>query len=70
VTQNGPKLGTVRFLLMQPKRLGVKVFVDSVVLDDIDASKPSAMTRTAWVNYLLQQGLASLTQIDRSRING
>jgi len=55
---------------MQPKRLGVKVFVDSVVLDDIDASRPSAMTRTAWVNYLLQQGLASLTQIDRSRING
>ena len=37
---------------------GQKVFIDPVVLEQVDATKPSAMSRTSWVNYLVQLGLA------------
>jgi hypothetical protein len=29
---------------------GQKVFIDPVVLQEVDATKPSAMSRTSWVN--------------------
>jgi len=41
---------------------GQKVFIDPVVLRDVDATKPSAMSRTSWVNYLVQLGLAATKQ--------
>lgn len=37
---------------MQP----VKVFIDPEILKIVDGSKPPVMSRTAWVNYLLQLG--------------
>jgi hypothetical protein len=41
---------------------GQKVFIDPVVLEQVDSTKPSAMSRTSWVNYLVQLGLASATK--------
>ena len=41
---------------------GQKVFIDPVVLEQVDATKPSAMSRTSWVNYLVQLGLAATKQ--------
>ena len=39
-----------------------KVFIDPVVLTRVDESKPAAISRTGWVNYLVQLGLASIKQ--------
>ena len=39
---------------------GQKVFIDPVVLEQVDSTKPSAMSRTSWVNYLVQLGLATV----------
>jgi hypothetical protein len=39
---------------------GAKVFIDGVVRERVDATLPPQMTRTAWVNYLLQMALANL----------
>ena len=41
---------------------GQKVFSDPVVLEQVDGTKPSAMSRTSWVNYLVQLGLAATKQ--------
>jgi hypothetical protein len=39
---------------------GAKVFIDGVVLEKVDASAPRYMTRTAWVNHLLDRAIAQL----------
>ena len=39
---------------------GAKVFIDGVVLEKVDASAPTYMTRTAWVNHLLDRAIAQL----------
>lgn len=39
---------------------GAKVFIDGVVLEKVDASTPRYMTRTAWVNHLLDRAVAAL----------
>ena len=44
---------------------GQKVFVDPAVLARIDATKPPAMSRTGWTNYLLQLGLAAAAKQPR-----
>ena len=41
---------------------GQKVFIDPVVLEQVDSTKPSAMSRTSWVNYLVQLGLKAAEQ--------
>lgn len=41
---------------------GAKVFIDAVVLAKVDQTAPSYMTRTAWVNHLLDRAVASLGQ--------
>lgn len=43
------------------KREGVKHFIDQTVLDSIEPHRPQYMTRTAWINLLLQEGLAAHT---------
>ena len=48
--------------MRQNNQVGIKVFVDQVVLKQVDEIKPVCMSRTAWVNYLLQQALASMNQ--------
>ena len=42
--------------------MATKVFIDPVVLTRVDESKPAAISRTGWVNYLVQLGLASIKQ--------
>ena len=37
---------------------GAKVFIDGVVLEKLDATAPRYMTRTAWVNHLLDRAIA------------
>ena len=37
-----------------------KVFIDPVVLQEVDQTNPRGMSRTAWVNYLIQVGIAQL----------
>jgi len=37
-----------------------KVFIDPVVLQKVDQTNPAGMSRTAWVNYLIQVGIAQL----------
>lgn len=37
-----------------------KVFIDPVVLDKVDQTNPAGMSRTAWVNYLIQLGIAQV----------
>ena len=44
---------------------GQKVFIDPVVLQEVDATKPPAMSRTGWTNYLLQLGLAAAAKQPR-----
>ena len=39
---------------------GTKVFIDAVVLEFVDDSRPPRMSRTAWVNYLLQEAMLSM----------
>ena len=39
---------------------GAKVFIDGVVLEKVDASAPTYMTRTAWVNHLLDRAVTQL----------
>jgi len=39
---------------------GVKVFIDPAVLERIDQTNPAGMSRTAWVNYLIQVGIAQV----------
>jgi hypothetical protein len=41
---------------------GVKVFIDPAVLERIDQTNPAGMSRTSWVNYLVQLGLASASK--------
>ena len=41
---------------------GQKVFIDPAVLVCVDACKPSGMSRTSWVNYLVQLGLLAADQ--------
>ena len=38
---------------------GPKVFIDPTVLALVDESKPSYLSRTGWVNHLIQVGLAA-----------
>jgi hypothetical protein len=37
-----------------------KVFIDPVVLQKVDQTNPAGMSRTAWVNYLIQVGIAQV----------
>lgn len=39
---------------------GTKVFVDQEVLDIADRTNPPGMSRTAWINYLIQVGAANV----------
>ena len=39
---------------------GAKVFIDPVILEKVEAAAPSYMTRTAWVNQLLDIAVCSL----------
>ena len=41
---------------------GAKVFIDGVILEKVDAAAPSYMTRTAWVNHLLDTAIAQLAK--------
>lgn len=34
----------------------VKVFIDPTVLAIVDETQPVGISRTGWVNYLIQQG--------------
>ena len=63
-TQFGAKLGLPLLFPMESGKPGIKVFIDGVILSDVDASKPQAMSRTAWVNYLVQQGIAAVSQFE------
>ena len=49
---------------MESSKPGIKVFIDGNILSDVDASKPLAMSRTAWVNYLVQQGMTAISQFE------
>ena len=53
--------------LHNPAMTGTKVFIDQEVLDPVDASKPPAMSRVAWVNYLLMEGMAAVKQRNKDR---
>jgi len=39
---------------------GTRVFIDPTVLEPLDAAKPPLMSRTAWVNYVLLQGMTAI----------
>jgi hypothetical protein len=39
---------------------GLPVFIDEVILSKVDATTPPYMTRTAWVNHLLDRAIAQL----------
>jgi len=52
---------------MPTTETGTKVFIDGVVLSAVDASKPPAMSRTAWVNYLLQQGMVAVKKLENQK---
>lgn len=41
---------------------GLKVFIDQTVLDLADRTNPPGMSRTAWINYLIQVGSANVPQ--------
>ena len=37
---------------------GSRVFIDGEVLAKVEETQPSGMSRTAWINYLIQLGAA------------
>ena len=39
---------------------GLSVFIDEVILNKVDATTPAYMTRTAWVNHLLDRAITQL----------
>ena len=39
---------------------GTRVIIDGEVLKPVDESKPAGMSRTAWVNYLVQEGMVAV----------
>lgn len=39
---------------------GTKVFIDQTVLDLADRTNPPGMSRTSWINYLIQVGAANI----------
>lgn len=43
---------------------GTKVFIDATVLKLVDDSVPPAMSRTAWVNYLLQVAVTKVPRLN------
>lgn len=45
--------------IRNPIMEGTKVFIDQPILKRVDSSLPAGMSRTAWVAYLLQIGLAN-----------
>ena len=38
---------------------GTKVFIDGTLLERIDQTNPTGLTRTAWVSMLLEIGLVN-----------
>jgi hypothetical protein len=38
---------------------GAKIFIDPVILEKVTASKPAYLSRTSWVNHLLDCALAA-----------
>jgi hypothetical protein len=42
-------------------RDGSAVIIHSIVIERVDASCPAGMSRTNWINYLIQLGLASVS---------
>jgi len=43
--------------------IGTKVFIEKSVLERIDSTTPAGMSRTAWVAYLLQIGMANAPMV-------
>jgi len=41
---------------------GTRVFIDSEVLAKVEEIQPHGMSRTAWINYLVQLGVAAVKQ--------
>lgn len=39
---------------------GAKVFIDGTILEKVEAAAPRYMSRTAWVNHLLDRAIATL----------
>ena len=37
---------------------GAKIFIDPTLLDQIEATRPAYLSRTGYVNHLVQRGLA------------
>ena len=45
---------------MSKERTGQPVFIDGAVIDLVDAARPHGMSRTSWINYLIQEGAVAL----------
>ena len=39
---------------------GLNVFIDEVIVEKLNATQPSYMSRTAWVNHLLDLAVSNL----------
>ena len=39
---------------------GIKIHIDGVVIEMIDSHCPAGMTRTSWVNLLIQVGISNI----------
>jgi len=39
---------------------GLNVFIDEVIVQKLNATQPSYMSRTAWVNHLLDLAVSNL----------
>jgi len=46
---------------------GAKVLIDSAVLERVDATQPPYLSRTSWVNHLLDRALKTANPIESIR---
>ena len=54
---NRPALGTFRHMTRKNSANATRVYLDPTVVELVDTTAPAGVSRTGWVNYLIQQGL-------------
>lgn len=53
-------MGAKQATIMPSQDGSTRVIIDGEVLKPVDESRPAGMSRTAWVNYLVLEGMAAI----------
>jgi hypothetical protein len=53
-------MGAKQATIMPSSDGSTRVIIDGQVLIPVDESRPAGMSRTAWINYLVLEGMAAI----------